>query len=134
MQIGILPWLPEDVPLIDRFFRQSVCSRILHLAASVGFGFYADEETSDNLAKAWGYGDCVMPCVSCQSTNQAIFPAEANIHFPGFEGLERATLWVFPSFLICLDCELTQFTMSRTDLQRLREPGRDAQGESAGAD
>jgi len=37
-----------------------------------------------------------MPCPSCRSSRQSVFPAEANIHFPGREGLDKATVWVFP--------------------------------------
>ena len=44
-----------------------------------------------------------MPCHSCQSTNLSVFPAEINIHFPGFEGLDRPTVWAFPTLHVCLD-------------------------------
>ena len=76
-----------------------------------------------------------MKCISCQSTNLSLFPAEINIHFPGLDGLDKSTVWAFPYLSVCLDCGLTQFTLSNPQLLRLREPGgfRAAEGTAAGA-
>ena len=62
-----------------------------------------------------------MPCRSCQSKNLSVFPAEINIHFPGFEGLDRPTVWAFPHLLVCMDCRVTQFTLSRDRVRELSE-------------
>jgi hypothetical protein len=47
------------------------------------------------------------------------FSAEINIHFPGYEGLAKPTVWVFPQVLVCLDCGFAQFSISQSELQRL---------------
>jgi hypothetical protein len=60
-----------------------------------------------------------MACTRCQSDNQEMFPAEINAHFPGFEGLSKPTVWIFPRLLVCLDCGLTEFTIPGTQLQQL---------------
>jgi hypothetical protein len=60
-----------------------------------------------------------MSCTSCQSVNQAVFPAEINIHFPGLEGLDKPTVWAFPYLLVCMDCGCTQFTMGESQLRQL---------------
>jgi hypothetical protein len=66
--------------------------------------------------------DQVMRCHCCQSTNLSVFPAEINIHFPGFEHLTRPTVLAFPILLVCLDCGVTQFTLSRDQVRALSEP------------
>ena len=60
-----------------------------------------------------------MLCASCKSTNLSLFPAEINIHFPGFEGLRRPTVWAFPTLCICADCGLVQFSLASTELRQL---------------
>jgi hypothetical protein len=47
------------------------------------------------------------------------FSAEINIHFPGYEGLAKPTVWVFPQVVVCLDCGFAQFSISQSELQRL---------------
>ena len=74
-----------------------------------------------------------MACKCCMSPNQATFPAEMNVHFPGFEGLNRATVWVFPSLLVCLDCGFTEFTIPRTQIQELSDSDFLAQSKKAAA-
>jgi hypothetical protein len=39
------------------------------------------------------------------------FPAEINIHYPGFKNLSTPTVLVFPKLLVCFDCGLTQFAL-----------------------
>jgi hypothetical protein len=63
-----------------------------------------------------------MPCNSCQSTNLSAFPAEINIHFPGINNLTRPTVLVFPHLSVCLDCGVTQFTLSGDQVRALSEP------------
>jgi hypothetical protein len=60
-----------------------------------------------------------MSCKSCRSHNQSKFNAEMNLHFPGREGLEKPTVWVFPQVVVCLDCGFAEFTISETELHRL---------------
>ena len=44
-----------------------------------------------------------------------------NMHFRGFQGLEKLTLWAFPRLLVCLDCSFTQFTVSSDQVDALSE-------------
>lgn len=62
-----------------------------------------------------------MACIYCNSANEREFPAEINIHFPGPEGMDKPTLWVFPRLRVCLDCGLTQFTMAKAQIQELSD-------------
>jgi len=58
-------------------------------------------------------------CPVCRSNRQGVFPAEANIHFPGREGLDKPTVWVFPQMSICLKCGFTQFVIRQAELRQL---------------
>jgi hypothetical protein len=60
-----------------------------------------------------------MACRQCSSGNQGKFGTEMNIHFPGVEGLQKATVWVFPQVMVCLDCGFAEFTVTETELHRL---------------
>jgi len=60
-------------------------------------------------------------CKSCQSSNLRNFNAETNIHFPGFDGLTKPTVWVFPKLLVCLDCGFTEFLVPTDELLRLAD-------------
>lgn len=63
-----------------------------------------------------------MPCKSCQSMNQSEFPAEINIHFPGgLRSLNKPSVLVFPSVLVCSNCGLVQFRLADRDLRRLTD-------------
>jgi hypothetical protein len=57
-----------------------------------------------------------MPCSSCLSSNQAEFPAEINIHFPGCKNFTKPTVWLFPKVLVCLDCGASRFTIPESEL------------------
>jgi hypothetical protein len=63
-----------------------------------------------------------MSCPSCVSANQKEFPAEINIHMPGFKNAGKPTVMVFPKVLVCLDCGFAQFSAPETALATLREP------------
>ena len=65
-----------------------------------------------------------MICLVCRSSNQRTFPSELNIHFPGFEGLDRPTVWAFPKLLVCLDCGFTQFTLPGDQVRDLNSDSR----------
>jgi hypothetical protein len=66
-----------------------------------------------------------VSCQRCESLHARTFTAEINIHFPGFEGLAKPTVWVFPQVLVCLDCGLAQFSIPEPELQRLAADGAD---------
>jgi len=68
-----------------------------------------------------------VTCKSCGSDKQGTFPAEIAIHFPGLEGLDQATLFVFPRLLVCLNCGNTEFVVPEQELREL------AKGKAAGA-
>lgn len=50
-----------------------------------------------------------MSCPSCLSSNQAEFPAEINLHFPGSSNWTKPTVWLFPNVLVCFDCGVSRF-------------------------
>jgi hypothetical protein len=60
-----------------------------------------------------------MPCKSCASQNQSKFSAEMNIHLPGFNGLEKPTVWIFPEMVVCLDCGFAECTIPESELHKL---------------
>lgn len=60
-----------------------------------------------------------MPCKSCGSTNQGKYTAEMNLHFPGYAGLEKPTVWVFPEVMICIDCGFSEFSVAKPELRKL---------------
>jgi len=62
-----------------------------------------------------------MSCRSCQSRNQKLFPSELNVHFPGQEGLDKQTVWAFPSLRVCLDCGFTELQLEPRELHLLAE-------------
>jgi hypothetical protein len=64
----------------------------------------------------------VSNCKSCQSHKKRRFTTEMNIHFPGREGLDNPTLWLFPEVVVCLDCGFAEFTVPDTELHRLECP------------
>ena len=59
------------------------------------------------------------PCKSCQSGNQAEFPCEVNIHFPGITNLDRRSVLVIPVVLVCLKCGFAEFVIGESELKRL---------------
>jgi len=65
-----------------------------------------------------------MACVSCDSVNVRVYPAELNIHYPGLEGLDRPTVWAFPQLVVCLDCGYTHFTLSDDQVRELKSDSR----------
>jgi len=60
-----------------------------------------------------------VSCQQCVFSQSRTFPAEINIHFPGYEGLTKPTVWVFPQVLVCLNCGFAQFSIPELELQRL---------------
>ena len=62
-----------------------------------------------------------MSCKRCQSTDQSVFPAEINIHFPGLRNLSKPTVWGFPKLLVCLHCGFTEFVLDEPELAKLKD-------------
>jgi hypothetical protein len=60
-----------------------------------------------------------MYCALCESSNQAEFPTEMNIHFRGLRNIDKPGVLVFPKVLVCLDCGCSRFTTPGTDLALL---------------
>jgi hypothetical protein len=67
-----------------------------------------------------------MPCVMCASENQAEFPAEVNIHFPGLNNLYKPSVLVFPVLLVCLDCGCSRLLVPEPRLALLRNQSESA--------
>ena len=60
-----------------------------------------------------------MHCKSCQSTRQRVFSGQINIHSPGYEGLTKPTVMLFPKVVICLDCGFAEFEIPEAELRQL---------------
>ena len=60
-----------------------------------------------------------IACKRCSSHNHCRFNVEMNIHFPGYQGLDKPTVWVFPETVICMDCGFAEFEVPETELHRL---------------
>ena len=58
-------------------------------------------------------------CRSCQSSNQAEFPSEINIHLLGIANLDKPGVLVFPSILVCLNCGFSEFVIGESELRRM---------------
>jgi hypothetical protein len=39
--------------------------------------------------------------------------------FPGLKPIDKPILWVFPKFIVCLDCGTTEFTVPKSELRQL---------------
>jgi hypothetical protein len=61
-----------------------------------------------------------MICQSCHS-NRIEFSAEINVHFPGWSGLSKPTVWVFPKMHVCLKCGLAEFVIPPDELHALED-------------
>jgi hypothetical protein len=60
-----------------------------------------------------------MTCKSCTSDNRLEFCAEINVHFNGWEGLNRPGVFVFPKLFVCMDCGFTEFAIPARELTGL---------------
>jgi hypothetical protein len=63
-----------------------------------------------------------MHCTLCRSSNQAEFAAEMMIHFSGLRNVDYPGILAFPKVVVCLDCGLSQFTVSKDELALLASP------------
>lgn len=62
-----------------------------------------------------------MDCKQCTSDHQSTFSTEMNIHFPGREGRDKPTVWVFPKIVLCLDCGFAELVVPKNELHALVE-------------
>jgi len=62
-----------------------------------------------------------MWCSSCHAGRLREYNAEINVHFPGLNGLNIPTVWVFPQLLVCLDCGQAQFKIPDAERKTLIE-------------
>lgn len=60
-----------------------------------------------------------MSCTACGSVNLQKFNAEMNVHFPGYENLDKPSVWVFSEIVVCLDCGYSAFTVPESELRSL---------------
>jgi hypothetical protein len=60
-----------------------------------------------------------MPCKSCGSGNQKKFSAEMGIHFPELNNIDKPVVWVFPRFVVCLDCGTAEIALPEAELRQL---------------
>ena len=62
-----------------------------------------------------------MSCKSCGSEKQTSLNSEINIHFSGYSGLSKPTVWAFPTLLVCLNCGFSEFSLTETELCMVAE-------------
>ena len=62
-----------------------------------------------------------MTCKRCSSNDLSTFNTEINMHFPGWEGLDMASVWTFPKARVCLNCGLAEFDVPDRELRVLAE-------------
>jgi len=62
-----------------------------------------------------------MVCQRCSSEKQNKFKAEINLHFPGWEGLEKPTVLIFPDVIVCQNCGYANFDVPEGELRTLAE-------------
>jgi hypothetical protein len=60
-------------------------------------------------------------CAACGSLNLQWFSTETNIHLPARRDSVRASVFAFPTLLLCLDCGSIRANVSENDLQTLRK-------------
>ena len=64
---------------------------------------------------------CQMICKRCSSKDLNTFNTEINMHFPGWEGLDMASVWAFPKVRVCLNCGFAEFDVPDRELRMLAE-------------
>lgn len=62
-----------------------------------------------------------LACKKCSSDNQSRFTAEMNLHFPGWEGMNKAGVWVFQEVVVCWNCGFAEFIVPEGELLSLAE-------------
>jgi hypothetical protein len=62
-----------------------------------------------------------MPCRSCSSNRQREFGSEVIIHHSGLKNLDKPTVMVFPTTMVCLSCGVAEFTIPQAQLRHLED-------------
>ena len=62
-----------------------------------------------------------MVCTRCSSASLKPFTAEVAIHFPGWDGLEKPQVLVYPKLMVCLGCGFVEFMLPARQLQQLKD-------------
>jgi hypothetical protein len=75
--------------------------------------------------------DAIFHCDSCASSNLIELSGEVCLHFPGITGLKKKPFFVFPRFLVCLDCGFLRSQLSAEDLAQVRKVIASVEGASA---
>jgi hypothetical protein len=60
-----------------------------------------------------------MPCKKCGSQHQTELSAEINLHFPGYSGVEKPAILIFPKLFVCLECGYSEFSVPENELPLL---------------
>jgi len=60
-------------------------------------------------------------CKSCKSINLIELNGEVCLHSRGMSGLKKKPFFVFPTFLVCLDCGFLQSQLSSEELGLVRK-------------
>ena len=69
-----------------------------------------------------------MPCNSCGSANQKKFSAEMAIHFLELKNIDKPVVWVFSEVVVCLDCGMAEFAVSKDEARQLQQSDSAATG------
>lgn len=77
--------------------------------------------SSTNAQNLERRSEAFMACKKCGSVRQKPLNAEMNLHFPGIEGLDKPTVWVFPEVVVCLNCGFAEFSIQKPELRRIEE-------------
>lgn len=77
--------------------------------------------SSTNAENLQRRSEAFMACKKCGSVRQTKLNGEMNLHFPGIEGLDKPTVWVFPEVVACLDCGFAEFSIQKPELRRIEE-------------
>jgi hypothetical protein len=60
-----------------------------------------------------------MRCNSCSSVNQKKFIGEMGVRSPGFSGLHKPIVFIFPQLDVCMDCGAAAFVVPEAELRQL---------------
>jgi hypothetical protein len=82
------------------------------------FPIFLESAVSTNASTR---GELIVACKRCSSENRKKFNAEMNLHFPGREGLDKPTVWLFPEVVVCLHCGLAEFSVPEAEVVKLAE-------------
>ena len=60
-----------------------------------------------------------MLCKSCGASNLSNFAGEVAIHFSGLTNIDKPPVFLFPEFLVCLNCGTAVFAVSENEMKAL---------------